>query len=517
MLISFTPIFSLKQVARLQEIEKKLNGMVEKSAVDFNELKEKADALKAQYDRENKSSGGELQILKAQLSSEQFKSAESIKTLKEELKVKEVEISKMQSSSSARSKMIADMEAKLEDARRQSDKIVEENKKKIESMNVSFKKELERNKATHQAELDRLKQNLQKEITSLQQDLNTRSSVITDLQAKLNASTSTNKKLQGEVVGLQNARRSTETMLKESSQSLERSEREIERLTKQFRMVKQSDALNNAKIESLRTELNEKSALLNRLQSQINSSSSEKERLLTDLSELKQWKEKSQAALNGLINQVARKKGGGVDEIAEMLAAIKNELSQKDTQLNQAKSAAAALLNKNNAVGTASIPAPAPLPFAQGQEIGFGFSARTKRTASPQNNIASSSSQSSAASNQTPSTAPMSGWAGYKDQRWGGYLDNLSRPAQSSTTFTAAPTSTKIDYQTAEREYLLEAKSLAATVLKSFEDAKKLQGQGQRYQDALAKANQEKAKVDELLAKAREMKELNENNKSMGP
>ena len=53
-------------------------------------------------------------------------------------------------------------------------------------------------------------------------------------------------------------------------------------------------------------------------------------------------------------------------------------------------------------------------------------------------------------------------------------------------------------------------------VLQSFEDVRKMKGQGQKYQDALAKASQEKAKVDELLAKAREMKELNEKN-SMSP
>jgi hypothetical protein len=74
----------------------------------------------------------------------------------------------------------------------------------------------------------------------------------------------------------------------------------------------------------------------------------------------------------------------------------------------------------------------------------------------------------------------------------------------------------KSDYKEAEREYLLEAKSLAAVVLQSFEDVRKMKGQGQKYQDALAKASQEKAKVDELLAKAREMKELNEKN-SMSP
>ena len=137
------------------------------------------------------------------------------------------------------------------------------------------------------------------------------------------------------------------------------------------------------------------------------------------------------------------------------------------------------------------------------------FSARTKRTL-PSQNTAPPPSQSSAAANQQPSgSAPMSGWAGYKHKQWGGYLDNLSEPARSST-LTATPASTKRDYKEAEREYLLEAKSLAAVVLQCFEDARKLKGQGQTYQDALAKANQEKAKVDDLLARAREMKELNE-------
>lgn len=492
-----------------------MNGLVEKSVVDFNQLKEKADALKAQYEKENKSSGDEVQKLKSLLSSEQSKSTESILKLKDELKAKETELSKMQSTTSERLKTLADMEAKLEQARRQNEKAFEENKNKIESMNVAFEKELQRNKAAHEVELERLKQNLQKEISSLQQDLNARSNVIADLQTKLDASMASNKKLQGEVVGLQTVRHSTETMLKERSQSLERSEHEIERLTKQFQAMKQSDDSKNVKIESLRTELSDKSALLNRLQSQLNSSSSEKERILMELNQLKQWKEQSQAALNTLFSQVSQKQGGEVDDISEMVKRIKNELSQKDAQLNQTKSATAALLNQKDTLVSAiaapiSTPAQASLPFTQGQEIGFGFSARTKRT-----DTTPPSSQSSAAVNQKPSAGPMSGWAGYKDKKWGGYLDNLS-PSVQSTTLAAAPVSKKSDYKEAEREYLLEAKSLAPVVLQSFEDARKLKGQGQKYQDALAKANQDKAKVDELLAKAREMKELNEKN-SMSP
>ena len=490
----------MKQVARLQEIEKKLNGLVEKSEIDFKQLKVQAESLKSQYEKENKSSTDELQKLKSLLSSEQSKNTESIMKLKDELKAKEVELSKLQSTTSERSQAIADMEAKLEQARKQSERVVEENKKKIQSMNSAFEKELERNKVAHQAELERLRVTLQKDISSLQRDLDARSNVITDLKAKLDASTASNKKMTGEIVGLQSERRSTETLLKESSQSLKRSEQEIERLSKQFQTLKQSDSSNEAKIESLRAELNDKSSLLNKLQSQVNSSSLEKERLLTDLSLLKQWKEKSQASLSELLKEVAR---GPVDNISEKLTKIKNEMSVKDSQLNQAKSATAALLNRKEVVASSTS---IPLQFNQGQEIGFGVTGRAKRTTGGRG---ATPSQSSA------SNAPMSGWAGYKNKQWGGYLDNLASPT-STATAAAAPVSTRSDYKKAEREYLLEAKSLAAVAFQSFEEARKLKGDDQKYKDALAKANQEKAKVDELLAKAREMKELNEKN-SMGP
>ena len=480
---------------------------MEKSVVDFNQLKEKAEALKAQYEKENKSSADEVQKLKILLSSEQSKNTEFIMKLKDELKAKETEISKIQITTGERSKAIADMEAKLEQARQQSVKAFEENKKKIESMSAAFEKELEKNKAAHQAELDRLRLNLQKDISSLQQDLNARSNVIADLKTQLNSSESSNKKLSGEVIGLQSQRRSTETLLKESSQSLQRSEEEIERLTKQFQTMKQSDVSKDAKIESLRIELNEKSTLLSRLQSQMNSLSSEKEMLLMNLNQLKQWKEKSQAILNELLKELAQKQGTPVDDISEKLTKIKDELGEKDNQLSQAKSAAAALLNKKEIV---------VLPFVQGEEIGFGVTARpNKRNARELNTTPSLSS----ATMEQPSSnnGPMSGWAGYKNKQWGGYLDNLSSETEATTVTTATPVIKNIDYREAEREYLLEAKSLAAVAFQSFEEARKLKGQDQKkYKEALAKANQEKAKVDELLAKAREMKESNEKN-SMGP
>eukprot|EP00804_Cyclotella_cryptica_P008468 CCRYP_003981-RA/>CCRYP_003981-RA protein AED:0.02 eAED:0.02 QI:0/0/0/1/1/1/7/0/2290 len=126
-------------------------------------------------------------------------------------------------------------------------------------------------------------------------------------------------------------------------------------------------------------------------------------------------------------------------------------------------------------------------------------------------------------------TASMSGWAGYKDEKWGGYLDNLSNKnpgGQKSTGSNDNQYKYKDDAQKgfgyldnlsakrpaeqsssafldAEKKYLLEAKNLALSAAKSFQEAQLKPND----KDALAKASSEKVKVDELLAKAKEMRE----------
>lgn len=107
------------------------------------------------------------------------------------------------------------------------------------------------------------------------------------------------------------------------------------------------------------------------------------------------------------------------------------------------------------------------------------------------------------AANTTESKATaMSGWAGYKNSRFGGYLDNLSssnQPATQSRSSTVEES--KETYLEAEKKFLLEAKSLALVAAKSFEEAR-------TCNDAAAtkKANDDRAKVDDLLEKAKEMR-----------
>lgn len=128
-----------------------------------------------------------------------------------------------------------------------------------------------------------------------------------------------------------------------------------------------------------------------------------------------------------------------------------------------------------------------------------------------------------------PAAASMSGWAGFKDNKWGGYLDNLSNKnpgGQTSRRSSDNEYKYKDDakkgfgyldnlsaqkpaeqssaaFLEAEKKYLMEAKNLALAAAKSFQEAQSKPND----RDALAKANAEKAKVDELLAKAKEMRE----------
>ena len=101
----------------------------------------------------------------------------------------------------------------------------------------------------------------------------------------------------------------------------------------------------------------------------------------------------------------------------------------------------------------------------------------------------------------------MSGWAGYKNVRYGGYLDNdLSN---KSLTPQAQQLGYAVNqYRKAEKQILLEAKSLSEVAAKSFEEARALEGSGdkKKYEETLARANRESARVDELFVQAADMK-----------
>lgn len=398
-------------VARLQELTATLEELNKKSSNDFESLKQEADNLKVRYEKESKSAADMAQSLKGQLTVEKNSNSKLILQLQDEIKVKESEMSKLQSTASERTRVIADMKLKLESHRKGSETAIEESKKKIASMSADSARQLANGTAAHKAELEQLKKKLQSDIERLQQDLMSRSTMITDLKTKLDASSESNKKMSGEIIGFTTARRSTESLLNKSSRDLDAARQEIDRLKKQIEEAHQFDAANTGKIEGLERDLAEKSAALNRLQLGAAQFASEKERLLEDLNDLRQWKDQAQSSINALSNEIGLEalsneivpsQEGKIDEVIEKLSGIRNEFYQKDAQLNYAMSSTDALLkgqsgtiySADNMIETRSSPPPAVPSTTRTRSsfaikpalprvdvVGSGFSSRQKNVA----------------------------------------------------------------------------------------------------------------------------------------
>ncbi len=133
--------------------------------------------------------------------------------------------------------------------------------------------------------------------------------------------------------------------------------------------------------------------------------------------------------------------------------------------------------------------------------IGSNFSIREKNFASVRDK--GPQKLSSATQAEKP---PMTGWAGDKNVQSGGYLDILS--AKSLTPRAQQLGYAVNQYRKAEKQLLLEAKSLSEVAAKSFEEARALEGSSdkKKYEETLTRAKLERARVDELFVQAAEMK-----------
>ena len=125
-------------------------------AQDFEGLKQEAERLKEQYEKESKSAADAALSFKSQLAMEQSKNSRLIAELQQDLKAKESEMSMLKSTATERSKTIADMTSKLETYRKESERVIEESKKKIVSLTIDFEKRLARENAAHKTELAEL-------------------------------------------------------------------------------------------------------------------------------------------------------------------------------------------------------------------------------------------------------------------------------------------------------------------------------------------------------------------------
>ena len=137
--------------------------------------------------------------------------------------------------------------------------------------------------------------------------------------------------------------------------------------------------------------------------------------------------------------------------------------------------------------------------------IGGSFSIREKNFAPLRDNRLPSNLSSPLEVEKSP---PI-GWAASKNTQYGGYLDNLS--AQSSTLQTQQLGYAVNQYRKAEKLLLLEAKSLSEVAAKSFEEARALEGSSnssdkRKYEETLARAKQERARLDALFVQAADMK-----------
>lgn len=129
-------------------------------AHDFEGLKQEAERLKAQYEKESKSTVDTAISFKSQLAMEQSKNSQLIAELQQELNAKGSEMFRLQSTAMERSKIIADMASKLETYRKESERVIEESKKKIASLTIDFENRLARDKAAHKTELANLQNKL---------------------------------------------------------------------------------------------------------------------------------------------------------------------------------------------------------------------------------------------------------------------------------------------------------------------------------------------------------------------
>ena len=546
---------ALIQVARLQELTATLEELNAKRSKDFEGLQMDAERLKTQYEKESKSGSDMAQSLKSQLAMEQSNNSKLIAKLQDDIKAKESEMSMLQSTAVERSKTISNMKSKLETYRKESEKVIDDSKKKIASLTLDFENQLARGRAEHNAEVEQLKVKVQSDMQRLQYELSSRSNMITDLTTKLDATSASNKQLAGEVVGLNNARRTTDSLLKQSSQNLDGTKQEVERLKKLIQETQQFDAYNTARIKSLERELADKSATLNRLESEASQFASEKEYLLDNLNQMKKWKETAQATINALSNElavnaisseIAQPQEGKIDTVIEKLSGIRNELQQKDVQLNYAKSATDTLLrgqggtaySSGNVVETRSPPAGTFARTASGQSanvIGSGFNTRQRNVASvreknfisnPRSEVLGGNASPPQKESTLPITVPPRVIATSKSQssntmsaydaalaamqkETGRTPGGTSRASTSGASSVPMIEYAKNQYRKAEKQLLLEAKTLAQVAAKSFEEAQALKGgqDKEKYLETLARATQERAGVDHLLAAANEMKE----------
>lgn len=262
------------------------------------------------------------------------------------------------------------------------------------------------------------------------------------------------------------------------AQDFEGLKQEAERLKEQYENESKSTADAALSFKSqLAIEQSKNSRLIAELQQDLKAKESEMSMLKSTATE----RSKTIADMTSKLETFRKESERVIEESKKKIASLTIDFEKRLARENAAHKTELAELQKKVQRDTGSAQ---NTPGLSGNVIGSGFNTRHRNVASAREvSTPMSAFDGQKGTSPESSAAPMSGWAGYKNKQYGGYLDNLS--ANNSTPQSQQNEYSKSQYRQAEKRLLLEAKALALS----------------------AKTNQEREKVDQLLAEANIMKQ----------
>ncbi len=441
------------EVTRLQGLN---NALQEKNDMQSNQvaaLKSESDRLKVQVEKEKASSKDIIHQLNVKLSAAQSKNDELVKKLESDANAKNSEILRLKDIIFERSRKVAELESKiksigagnndmmteigsLKNMQRSSEKLIGEKQSSIISMRAEIE-ELKRQlsagrvfdsaknseiqglekrlrsemaaKSEAQRAFDMVLHEKDRDIKRLQQELAKQSELLADLESKLDQANKTNKSLSNEIGEFKRERYSTELKMRKQSSDLNSSIMEVQRLKVMLRSTGRSDEANENNSDTVTGAERGGSAkgAENTSDTDLQSARSSPKQSITSgqktMASDKKAVFSSSSALPTVIGDFGTSK-----RFTKMVEQTPELVSAGNKHSLRQSSVSGDINSGNSEVAHTMFP-----------------------TKMSETSGADSGSNDNPEADCLDSSGPMSGWAGYKNDRWGGYLDSLSRNASS--------------------------------------------------------------------------------------
>jgi len=461
------------EVTRLQGLNYALQEKNDVQSHQVAALKSESDCLKAQVEKEKASSEAMIHQLNAKLTAVQLKNDELVRKLESDAKAKNSEILRLKDVIFERSRKVADLESKiksigagntdmmteigsLKSMQRSSEKLIDEKQSDIVSLKAEIddlKRQLSAGRVSSSAKnsaIQDLEKKLRSELTArseaqrafemalygkdkdikrLQQELATQSAKLADLESQLDRSNKTNKNLSNEIGEFKRERYSTELKMKKQSSDLNASIMEVQRLKAILRSSGQCGEANENNSDGV-TGVENKGSVNGQLSDVIMGAETIEKR--DSAKEAKNSadtvSQSTRSAPKHSIKSGQKSKSSDKEAVVSISSALPTvigdfETSKRFTKMVEQSSQPVSAGNKrsshlNSVSGNVS---------AGSGEIVH----RIHPTKTSEISGADSGSNDKPEKDVLDSSGLVSGWAGYKNNRWGGYLDSLSRDASS--------------------------------------------------------------------------------------